>query len=1215
MAKFTIYSKDGGTSRYVGCPTYNGNFGKPSYLEFSQIASPEPINWQIGDFVDYDRMGIRFMLYSLPEVTKQARRGESGESFVYRNVQLYAPTKLLELALWRDLAPSDNLIHFSSLSSVSTYEAVDGIARRIEECMNDYVTELGKVEGFNPNPWKIEVYDSSEIMEEVSKVKDFSITTGDSCLSALDSIYTTWRGIGWVYSQRVENGITYDVITLGRPNVRTSETFGEDETNETNPFLYGKGKGLTAIRRAQSSKDEFCNRVYPFGSDRNMQSRYYNGVQVGGKYIKDHLSVHIPNVMLPLSEWGTSKDPEQGMSYVPDPRLSYVEDAESEVKYGLVPKIVYFDNDENGDIYPSISGVTIANVKGAMSPTDKYYPKPLWADTMRVDEVNSATEVVDDGFEGEEGKSYVAKSSISVNSGTSSKDYSLTSEWRLQFASTFSMPGSGDYTLKEITPTNGEFSLENTPSTVQVNGVHLFAFLNDGNQEELKEIECYETRGGKWAFNSIPSFSIKNASGRTVTMGLILELDVTGARMETWAIPFAINGGSYELSSTTARVSTFDIIVPQLGFDISDYTASGNGLGTISFKDGKCGGRDFTISKVTYIQDTDRWRITLERSEDSSLKQWFPNNSYQVARGDHYVITDIAMPSTYIGMAEQRLLQAATEYLEEHSKVHYVYEPSIDPIAMLSNNGLSLREGIYMRVDDDDIIGDWAEYVLISSLTIDEGAELIPTYKVTLLDEKPSSFLQRERYRYKLMDKQVNQIIISGERSSVVKTQSTSATPSPSPIPSISVGWGPETNMAAALSVNGESKVLSKVNHTHTADDVTNLASWLQLRHYITSSSLEPYAKTEDLQGFMPIMGGSFEGRVDFEDEISLDGVSLPIAIKNMGFVTSSDLPSVALSGNYSDLIGRPTLATVATSGSYNDLTDKPSMVTIAGVQDITGWKTFSTGFETTQLNILGTENDIYIVGRNGGVSMEDNDTGAPIRLQGIATPIDNNDAANKGYVDTSLQGKADEGEVVKLVGDQTIEGFKKFNGDVAVGDSILLAIPEDDGTPGNSEAPYMYGVTYDGDGGETPEVYFAGSFGDEPVIIHGVEVPQNDYDAANKAYVDGKQYPAGVNTDWQTTESSEFTLDGSARNTFDAVRTDHNLALVVPSSTLTSGYIHRLRILNTGDFSIRVTLDNEWRNMQYLDIPERCAGEVEYYYDQNEIWAKFTPLSFYPED
>lgn len=43
--------------------------------------------------------------------------------------------------------------------------------------------------------------------------------------------------------------------------------------------------------------------------------------------------------------------------------------------------------------------------------------------------------------------------------------------------------------------------------------------------------------------------------------------------------------------------------------------------------------------------------------------------------------------------------------------------------------------------------------------------------------------------------------------------------------------------------------------------------------------------------------------------------------------VQHNELSSVAMTGSYNDLNGKPNLARVATSGSYNDLVDKPSMV------------------------------------------------------------------------------------------------------------------------------------------------------------------------------------------------------------------------------------------------------------------------------------------------
>jgi hypothetical protein len=55
---------------------------------------------------------------------------------------------------------------------------------------------------------------------------------------------------------------------------------------------------------------------------------------------------------------------------------------------------------------------------------------------------------------------------------------------------------------------------------------------------------------------------------------------------------------------------------------------------------------------------------------------------------------------------------------------------------------------------------------------------------------------------------------------------------------------------------------------------------------------------------------------------------TLANAIGADGTLNVSDvagLATVASTGSYNDLTGKPTLATVATSGSYNDLTNKPT--------------------------------------------------------------------------------------------------------------------------------------------------------------------------------------------------------------------------------------------------------------------------------------------------
>lgn len=364
MAKFRIISKDGTIVRYEGCPRYSGSYMGIPVLDFSEISSPVPIAWEIGDYVDY-RNG-RYYLYSLPEPKKQARRGEYGAAFVYSGVQFHSPVKDFEIALFRDLVTEDNLVHFSTMPDVNTYEDVFGIARRIQECMNDIF----------PGKWRIDVYEGhdDDLDTLLHEVKEFSLN-GGTCLDALSLIYDIWPNVGWIYT--TDRGMP--VITIGRANVR-------DEGNTTLPFSYGKGNGLTAIKRASANKDEFATRLYVYGSDRNLPPRYYNS-----KNIKDAESVHIPNLMLPIGSWGITDG-------LPDPRLAYIEAGENIIrKYGLIPRVVRFDGSEREEIYPSIEGLTEARVRQAMIDagySDKYLPGD---NDTRIDEVVDAF-VPDHGY-------------------------------------------------------------------------------------------------------------------------------------------------------------------------------------------------------------------------------------------------------------------------------------------------------------------------------------------------------------------------------------------------------------------------------------------------------------------------------------------------------------------------------------------------------------------------------------------------------------------------------------------------------------------------------------------------------------------------------------------------------------------------------------------------------------------------------------------------
>lgn len=363
MARFTIYSKDGRKIRHVGEPQYSGSYMGVDVLEFRSINSPSPIEWQIGDYVDYFRTGKRYKLYSLPMPRKVARAGAYGGSFEYSNVQLFAATKELEIAPFRDIVPDDNKIHFSTRPDVSTYENVYGIARRIQECINDIF----------PNRWRIEVFDTkdADLLSLLNETKAYSVNNG-SCLDALSQIYDTWKNVGWIHTYDSANDI--DIITIGRANVR-------DSANTSDAFAYGKGNGLTSIRKAAANQEEFATRLYVYGSERNIQTRYYNGFD-----IVDKDSVDIRNLMLPMEVWGTTDGK-------PDARKAYLQADDSIIeKYGLIPRTVYFDGNENEEIYPSIKGLTMANVRKAMIDAGQGNSEYLPGDSnTRIDQVRQVS--------------------------------------------------------------------------------------------------------------------------------------------------------------------------------------------------------------------------------------------------------------------------------------------------------------------------------------------------------------------------------------------------------------------------------------------------------------------------------------------------------------------------------------------------------------------------------------------------------------------------------------------------------------------------------------------------------------------------------------------------------------------------------------------------------------------------------------------------------
>ena len=722
MAKFTIYSPSG-AALYTGTPTFTGQYMKPGLLEFREVALPALVDLVPGCYVDYTRTGHRYRIYTAPQLKKQARTNTYGGAFVYQSVQLYDASKMLEYCPFRDLVLGDNRIHFSTQPSISTFEGCDGLARRFEACL---------VDQYGANSWAVRIATQAEnpdLHDLMLEPRDFTVS-GVNILECLEKIYEIWPGVGWLYT--VENSV--DTIVIGGVGTNSGT------------YAYGKGNGLTSLTRTAANAEEIANRIFAYGSSRNMLPRWYNS-----QNIKDAESVDIQNLMIPVSSWGLTDN-------LPDAAKAFVEDAASILKNGLRPATVYFDgNGEYPEIYPSLRETTIGMVRTAIGDsTAKYYPSTaIYTDpSARVDKLLSAQAAFDSGKAGADGKSstdvgYIAYEHSAVTPITIPAGSVHTES----FASgTIAVSGAGRLDI--------ELSYPGIGLLTGCGSVYLdFSFVKvHGGASTTIYTQRVVMNPGDAGGHSVPEGKITYA-GNTLfesgdSLAVAVNLVFNNQSGATGASAFLTNAsGTMTVKASNRRDKTFTISLRQLGFDINEQADLGNGK-TIAMRTGMCAGRSFAIKSVQYDSTNDCWNLECWRTEDESLSQWFPNTDYPVRGlenagqsneypGDEFVLLDIAMPTIYVQMAEQKLLTAAQELLADTAVERWQYSPEIDAKFMVENNRI-INAGEYLLLSDADIIGQAAESVLVDTVTINEGESAIPTYKVTLRDRKKKTWTESQ---------------------------------------------------------------------------------------------------------------------------------------------------------------------------------------------------------------------------------------------------------------------------------------------------------------------------------------------------------------------------------------------------------------------------------------------------------------------------------------
>ena len=260
-------------------------------------------------------------------------------------------------------------------------------------------------------------------------------------------------------------------------------------------------------------------------------------------------------------------------------------------------------------------------------------------------------------------------------------------------------------------------------------GVREGSVFFDGSDSSLPEI-CPSMEG-------MTAQQLIDAGISVNATGALDEIAADSVNKDNTAIT---DDGYFEEGET---IPPFKIYLKDIGFDINDYLTGETA--TISMKSGMCGGREFEIlgDADKPIKQGNMWVLTCNRTYDEGLNLYFPYKDFKIKAGDKFVLLGIDMPDVYIKAASQKLLTVSKEYLAKNDYVRYTYEPKVDEIFMARHPELhdSIKEGDLMLFEDEDLNINGS--IIIDSLTIKEGDGLIPTYGITLRNDKAVGTLEK----------------------------------------------------------------------------------------------------------------------------------------------------------------------------------------------------------------------------------------------------------------------------------------------------------------------------------------------------------------------------------------------------------------------------------------------------------------------------------------
>lgn len=720
MDAWNIYHKDGS----VLCDV-DGNQVMFTSLENTDVWMGEcsvsitvknnsPIIFSIGDYVIY--RNERYEINYDPGKIKASSKNTYGEGFVYNDIKFNSLSdelvraEFLDVVLFEGTVNVDGIetpLHYTALPKFSFYvEFIDDLLDRIQANMN---------EQYGDGVWKIFSTNMERSVVRGCSESDWHNAYGnESKYIAIDSQSIT-----------VDNRTCWDALSL--VNSKWDITFivrgrnvyvGINGPKAPHVFKYGKGNGLREIEQTVDSEQNVITRLRAYGSDKNMPQRYY--AELGKKCFANvtkvdksvsnfiEITTDLPYNSTLFNTPRTYKTSEDSETFTSGWALKVTFDFQTVVTAHIEPTttqdgycIVHTELGEPYDTGDELDSVKLQKfIESASVGKKLYFTRGIYKSAFEKEFIEFDNNM---------------PNNMAVNRLMlpGFPDTSLSAFWNTMT----------DEEKKYVNPTGSNiiFSEDkyrpylDSPEKENA-GLRQYSMYFDNDDKKNGIIEIYPT---------------------------IEEMVVSGERIDEISVGSSINDDGV-FDDDQKKKDFYIKLKKQIDFDLNDVN---NDDFSISLKDGMCGGRTFKINACTKESDGS-WSLECARVKDDALELWFPYKDYPIRKGDHFVLTGLELPDSYIRAASIKLLKYSISYLNSNCKTRYAFQLKVDDLFMARQHDLSvsdssgatkslyktLRAGDVMPIRDEDLGID--SDIVIEQLTIKEEEGNIPSYEITLRDDK-----------------------------------------------------------------------------------------------------------------------------------------------------------------------------------------------------------------------------------------------------------------------------------------------------------------------------------------------------------------------------------------------------------------------------------------------------------------------------------------------